>query len=82
MPPRAQQAARAVVKSGGSAVAVSDDAMLVWRDRLASEIGIFCEVTSAAAFAGLEELVAMGQIETESRVVVIVTGSGLKEGLG
>ena len=82
MPPRAQQAARAVVKSDGSAVAVSDDAMLVWRDRLASEIGIFCEVTSAAAFAGLEELVGMGWIGAESRVVAVVTGSGLKEGLG
>ena len=79
MPPRASQAARAVVKSGGSAVAVSDESMLAWRDRLASEVGIFCEVTSAAAFAGLEELVRDGVIGEESRVVVVVTGSGLKE---
>ena len=78
-PPRVQQAARAVVKSGGSAVAVSDESMLAWRDRLASEIGIFCEVTSAAAFAGLEELVRDGVIGEEGRVVVVVTGSGLKE---
>ena len=81
VPPRASQAARAVVKSGGSAVAVSDDSMLTWRDRLASEVGIFCEVTSAAAFAGLEELVNQQLIGKDARVVVVVTGSGLKEPL-
>ena len=79
MPPRAPQAARAVVASGGSAVGVADATMLEWRDRLASEAGIFCEVTSAAAFAGLEELVRNGEIGQEARVVVPVTGSGLKE---
>ena len=81
-PPRAQQAARAVVKSSGSAVAVSDQAMSKWRDRLASEVGIFCEVTSAAAFAGLEKLAASGLIAPDARVAVIITGSGLKEPLG
>ena len=81
MPPRATQAARAVNESGGSGVAVSDAAMLAWRERLASEIGIFCEVTSAAAFAGLEAMVEDGLIGAEARVLVPVTGSGLKEGL-
>ena len=82
VPPRAKQAARAVVDSGGTGVAVSDEAMLAWRDRLASEVGIFCEATSAAAFAGLEELVRMGAIGEEARIVVPVTGSGLKEPMG
>ena len=81
MPPRASQAARAVVDSGGSAVAVADAAMLKWQERLAQDAGIFCEVTSAAAFAGLELLVGSGQIGNEARVVVPVTGSGLKEPL-
>ena len=80
-PPRAQQAARAVVKSGGSAIAVTDESMLVWQRRLAQEAGIFCEVTSAAAFAGLEQLVSTGRIGNNARVVVPVTGSGLKEPL-
>ena len=79
MPPRAPQAARAVVDSGGVAVAVSDEAILSWQRRLASEVGIFCEVTSAAAFAGLEEMVRRGEVGREARVVVVVTGSGLKE---
>jgi len=81
MPPRAAQAARAVVASGGSAIAVADAAMLEWRERLAVEAGIFCEVTSAAAFAGLEELVRKGEIGREARIVVPVTGSGLKEAI-
>ncbi len=81
LPPRATQAARAVVVSGGTAIAVSDDAMIRWQQRLASEAGIFCEVTSAAAFAGLEALVNRGDLDRETRVVVIVTGSGLKEPL-
>ena len=81
MPPRVKQAARAVVESGGTGVAVSDGTMLEWRDRLASEVGIFCEVTSAAAFAGLKAIVGKGAIGEGSRVVVVVTGSGLKEGV-
>lgn len=79
MPPRVRQAVRAVKGSGGSAVAVSDAAMLAWRERLASEVGIFCEVTSAAAFAGLEAMVGDGVIGGDARVIVPVTGSGLKE---
>ncbi len=80
-PPRASQAARAVVASGGSAVAVSDDAMLQWQRRLASEVGIFCEVTSAAAFAGIEILVENSDMPSDARVVIPITGSGLKEPL-
>lgn len=79
IPPRVRQAARAVKGSGGSAIAVPDRAMLAWRERLASEIGIFCEVTSAAAFAGLEAMVNGGMIGEDARVLVPVTGSGLKE---
>ncbi len=81
MPPRVVQAARAVVASGGSAVAVTDASMLKWQRRLAEEAGVFCEVTSAAAFAGLEQLVRNGCIGHDARVVVPVTGSGLKEPL-
>lgn len=78
-PPRASQVARAVNESGGSAVAVSDFAMDFWQRWLASEVGLFCEVTSAAAFAGLEAIVGDGLIGEDARVVVPVTGSGLKE---
>ena len=78
-PPRASQATRAVNDSDGSAIAVTDFAMDFWQKWLASEAGIFCEVTSAAAFAGLEAMVSEGFIGEDARVVVPVTGSGLKE---
>ena len=55
--------------------------MSFWQKWLASEVGIFCEVTSAAAFAGLETIVEEGLIGEDARVVVPVTGSGLKEPL-
>jgi threonine synthase len=80
-PPRLQQCIDVVRLSDGSGIAVDDVAMLQWQKRLASEVGIFCEATSAAAFAGLEALVATGVINEEAQVLIPITGSGLKEPL-
>ena len=80
-PPRLQEMAQAVSGTGGSVVTVGDGAMSDWQRRLASSEGIFCEVTSAAALAGLESLVADGVIESSAKVLVPLTGSGLKEPL-
>ncbi|KAA1302069.1 MAG: threonine synthase, partial [SAR202 cluster bacterium] len=46
-----------------------------------SSEGLFSEMTSAGAFAGLESLIESGEIEQGSNVCVPVTGSGLKEPL-
>lgn len=81
VPPRLNQCVTAVQKSGGSAVVFADDNAKAWQQRLARNEGIFCEVTSAAAFAGLEQLVAAGKIASTHSVVVPITGSGLKEPL-
>ena len=78
-PPRLAQCVDAVRSSGGSAVAVTDEAALEWQQRLARDEGIFCEVTSAVAFAGLERLIADGAISPDESVLVPITGSGLKE---
>ncbi len=80
-PPRAEQAAQAVIRSGGAAVTVSDESILEWQRRIAEMEGIFCEATATAAFAGLEKLVASEIVSAESIVVVPITGSGLKEPL-
>ena len=80
-PPRIGQVVSAVQDSGGSAIVVSDEAILHWQRRLAAEEGVFCEATSAAAFAGLEQLIQRGVIPMQSRVLVPITGSGLKEPL-
>jgi len=80
-PPRIGQALSAIRSSGGSAVAVTDPNILEWQRRLARTEGIFCEATSAAAFAGLAALIKSAAIEPGARVLVPVTGSGLKEPL-
>ena len=78
-PPHKDAILRVLEASGGSAVAVSDDSILEWQRRLAETEGIYCEPTSAAAFAGLSELVRSGTIGRNDRVLVPVTGSGLKD---
>ena len=80
-PPRLQQCVDVIRLSDGSAIAVDDDAMLRWQHRLSAEAGIFCEATSAAAFAGLEGMVANGAIPEDAHVLIPITGSGLKEPL-
>ena len=46
---------------------------------LAKQEGIFAEPTSAAAFAGLEEIAKQGVIRENDTVLVPVTGFGLKD---
>ena len=46
---------------------------------MASKEGIFCEPASAASVAGLRKAVASGLNLKESRVVCVITGTGLKE---
>ena len=78
-PPRSSQVVNAVRASGGSATTVSDSAILKWQLSLARTEGIFCEVTSATVLAGLESLMTTGIISQGSKVLVPITGSGLKE---
>ena len=79
VPPRIAQCVEAVRSSGGSALAVPDEAALEWQRRLARDEGIFCEVTSAVAFAGIERLISDGVVPADESVLIAITGSGLKE---
>ena len=47
--------------------------------KLAKHEGLFCEPTSAAAFAGLEILINKKHINKNERVLIPITGSGLKD---
>lgn len=78
-PARKEQVLDALRDTHGVAVSVEDSEMLRWRGLLAEKEGIFAEPTSAAAFAGVERLVAMGVIGAEEVVLAPVTGSGLKD---
>jgi len=66
-------------ESGGGAVAVSDEAILEAIPYLARHTGVFAEPAGAAALAGLHVALAEGLIGREERVVLLVTGTGLKD---
>ena len=78
--PRDQvKALRAVHQSGGKFISVSDDEIIEAQRRLPKDAGIFVEPAAATAFAGLVKLQQAGKIDSDDSVVVLLTGSGLKD---
>lgn len=69
---------RAVRESNGTAVAVTDDALLGCVGEMASSTGIFPAPEGAATLAGLKQLVSDGWVTPADRVVLFNTGTGLK----
>jgi threonine synthase len=74
-----QLAVTAAEQSGGRFRAVSDEQILDAQRRLAARDGVFVEPASAAGVAGLLAEAAEGTTYDGSRVVVTVTGHGLKD---
>jgi threonine synthase len=68
----------AVRKSGGTAIAVSDQDMLDAGIVLAKEEGIFAAPEGGACVAALQKLLASGFLKAEERMVIYNTGAGLK----
>jgi threonine synthase len=66
-------------ESGGVIDMVGDDEILSAQRLMATKGGIFGEPASAASLAGLIKLRQQGMDFSESRVVCIVTGTGLKD---
>jgi threonine synthase len=64
--------------SEGTAVAVSDAAILDAQKSLAAQEGIFAAPEGAATLAALKELVSQKWIHPDERIVIFNTGSGLK----
>lgn len=73
------RALRAVRESRGGLVTVSDEAILEALRLLGQVEGIFVEPAASAAFAGLTGALEQGLIDRAERVVVMLTGSGLKD---
>ena len=65
--------------SGGCGVLVSEDAILDAIPRLAAATAVFAEPAAAIALAGLEIALAEGLVSRAERVVLLVTGTGLKD---
>ncbi len=74
-----QQALAARDESGGSITAVTDEEILAAHRLLSSRDGIFVEPASAAGVAGLLAQHAAGALDPGQRVVITVTGHGLKD---
>lgn len=72
------RALRAIRSTGGSGVLVSDDDILQAVASL-GKAGIFAEPAGAAAFAGLARALQQGLILPDDPVLVLNTGSGLKD---
>jgi threonine synthase len=73
------KAMRAVTQSDGAFVTVSDEQILTAIPTLASMTGVFPEPAAAASWAGVEVARESGLISAKDRVVVLATGTGLKD---
>ena len=78
MPRDGLRALRAATETGGMYLTIPDEAILNAIGDL-GKAGIFAEPAGAAAYAGLKKAVRSGYIYSEDLVVVINTGSGLKD---
>lgn len=72
------RAVRAATQTGGAYVVVSDAEILTAIAEL-GEVGIFAEPAGATSYAGLVKAVLANKIEPDDAVMVINTGSGLKD---
>jgi len=78
-PRNAGMAIREVRGLGGTGVIVSDDAILDAIALLARTSGVFAEPAGAAALAGLLAARSECLVDADERVVLLVTGSGVKD---
>jgi threonine synthase len=65
-------------KSGGSAVAVTDEELLSAVKEIGAAEGIFVAPEGAACLPALKQLISQGKVNRDERVVLFNTGSGLK----
>ena len=76
-PPSGNALLRMLKQNGGFTVTGTDEEILAAQRRLGSA-GLFVQPASALTFAAVKKLVKAGKISAGSRVVCILSGSGLK----
>jgi threonine synthase len=74
-----QQAVEARDNSGGVIDSVTDEEILTAYRLVAAKEGIFVEPSSAAGIAGLMKKKAEGLLPKDKKIVITVTGNGLKD---
>jgi threonine synthase len=78
MPSDGLRALRAATQTGGAYIKVKDEQIIASIAAL-GKVGIFSEPAASTAFAGLVQAVEQGLVEKEDPVLVLLTGSGLKD---
>jgi threonine synthase len=73
------RALRAARETGGDFVVVTDEEILAAIAALGADAAVFAEPAAAAAYAGLERAAAEGRVGKDEEIVVLVTGTGLKD---
>ena len=73
------KALRAVRDTNGAMILVDDEDILEAMRLLGREAAVFAEPAAAAALAGLVRAVREQRVDPEERIVVLITGHGLKD---
>ena len=79
LPRDGDKARRAILESGGLGFKVNDTQILQAQKLLSESTGIFAEPAAAAAYAGFTQALKKGEIKVSDHVVVLITGTGLKD---
>jgi threonine synthase len=67
-----------IKQSNGTAIIVTDEEILLSQQEIAQSEGIFAAPEGAATWAGLKKLAESGWVSSGERVVLFITGTGLK----
>jgi len=73
------KAMRAVEETGGAFLTVTDEEILEAIPALARGCGIFAEPAGASSFAGLVKAVKTRLVSPKEKMVILITGTGLKD---
>jgi threonine synthase len=73
------KALRAVRQTNGAFLRVGDEEIVAAIPALAQGCAVFAEPAAAASYAGLVKAVERGLVASQDRIIVLATGSGLKD---
>ena len=70
---------RALKESNGDCISVTDDEIKSALLEMPRATGVFGEPAGVTAFAGFKKHAVTGNIKADEKVVVLITGNGLKD---
>ena len=78
-PPRKSEIMNVLRDSCGTAISISESEISKYQIELAKKEGIYCEPTCATSFAAIPKLISKKVISTEEKILIPITGFGLKD---